>query len=61
MRLVADGDKKKILDFVTKIADELIKEKGLKWEDVDLKLEFVDKIDPNPKTSKTPIILPFKS
>jgi phenylacetate-CoA ligase len=61
MRLVADGDKKKILDFVTKIADELIKEKGLKWEDVDLKLEFVDKIDPNPKTGKTPIILPFKS
>jgi phenylacetate-coenzyme A ligase PaaK-like adenylate-forming protein len=59
-RLVAENQEQ-VQKYIDAALPEFLSEVGLAPGDVDLKIEFVEKIAPNPKTGKTPIVIALKT
>lgn len=58
-RLVA-GNKEQVRSYVEAALPEFLNSLGIKPDEIQITLEFTDKISHNPKTGKTPIIIPLK-
>lgn len=57
--IVAEGDPGKNRAKVMELYSDFLKEHGVGPSAVDFSIEFVDSIPPDPKTGKTPIIIPL--
>ncbi len=63
LKIAAEGNKKDIKKKIFAIIKNLFKEKNLPKNMInliDIKIELVKKINPNPKTGKTPILVPLR-
>ncbi len=60
LRMVVEGDRERITEEIQTLIGLLLAEKCLRKTDVDVQLSFVESIAPNPKTGKTPMIIPLK-
>jgi phenylacetate-CoA ligase len=60
LRCVVEGDHEVATKDANVLIDEFLKEKMLTRADLNLTIEFVDNIPPDPITGKTPIIVPLK-
>ncbi len=60
LRCVVEGDHEQARKDADALIEEFLQEKGLTRAEVSVTVEFVDGIPPNPKTGKTPLIIPFK-
>ena len=56
---VFEGDQTKAREQGFALIDEMLAADKLTREDIEVKIEFVDQINPNPKTGKTPIVVPL--
>lgn len=61
LRCVVTGDHDQARKDAEALIDEFLKEKGITRNDISVSVEFVDDIPPDPRTGKTPIIIPLKS
>ncbi len=59
IKIVSENNKKELREKLKSFISEILKEKNLPEQAIRLKIEFVNKIPPNPKTGKTPIIIPY--
>lgn len=61
LRLVVEGDTKQAFENAEVLVDAFFKEKNISRDEVKLAIVFVKEILPNPKTGKTPIVVPLHS
>lgn len=60
LRVVTDMPPERVEENIRALLSELAREKGFPLQGIEVRVEVVDEISPDPRTGKTPILIPLK-